>query len=116
MTESFDIDTLYIFSLKPNQHKSYIEETIVPDKIQFLDIIDVSKKGYSLVIELNTKDRFQIVFENPFDLNTLIKIINKARENQEERKNSKLSFIKFNIDYFENLLRTEVQKEFTLQV
>lgn len=116
MISSFDIDTLYIFTLNPDKYKSYIEEAISPEKIQFIDIIDVSKKGYSLVIEIHTKDRFLVVFENPFDLNTLIKLINKARENREEKKKSQLNMLKFNIDYFENLLRTEVQKEFTLQV
>jgi hypothetical protein len=93
-----------------------VDENILPENIKFLDIIDVSKKGFSLVIEIETKDRFIIVFENPFDLNKVIKLINKGKENKEELSRSQLPNLKFNIDYFENLLRTEVQKQFTLQV
>ena len=113
---TFDLDTLYLFSLNPDKYNSYIEEKLPPESIQFLDIVDVSKKGFSLVIEMKSKDRFVVIFENPFDLNKIVKAINKGRENSAEKKRSQLDILKFNIDYFENLLRTEVEKEFTLQV
>ena len=113
---TFNLDSIYIFREKPNKYKSFIEENILPENIEFLDIIDVSKKGFSLVLEIRKGDRFVIVFENPFDLNQVVKFIHKCKENREEIKKSQLPRLKFNIDYFENLLRTEVEKEFTLQV
>jgi hypothetical protein len=116
LESTFNIDSLYIFHLTPNEYNSYIDENILPENIKFIDVIDVSKKGFSLVIEIQNNDRYIIVFENPFDLNKIIKLINKGKENKEELSRSQLPTLKFNIDYFENLLRTEVQKEFTLQV
>lgn len=112
----FHLDALYVFNPKQNEYKSFVDEHILPESIAFLDIIDVSKKGFSLVLELENGDRFVIVFENPFDLNKVVKLIHKGRDNREELKKSQLPILKFNIDYFEGLLRTEVQKDFTLQV
>ena len=116
MNPNFKLNNLYILSDKPDKYGEYIEEMINPEHIKFLDVIDVNKKGFSLMIEMGTLERFIVVFENPFDLNKIIKIVNKAKKNKEEIKKSKLEEIRFNIDYFENLLRTEVQKDFIIQV
>ena len=116
LDSTFNIDTLYIFNLKKSEYNTFVDENILPQNIRFLDIIDVSKKGFSLVIEIVSGDRYIIVFENPFDLNKIVKLINKGKENKDELSRSQMPNLKFNIDYFENLLRTEVQKQFTLEV
>ena len=113
---NFNVDTLYILSVKCDRFGKYVEEKVEPDQIKFLDVVDVSKNGFSLVIEMESLERYLIVFNNPFDLNKVIKLINKAKDNKQEIARSKLDELKFNIDYFENLLKTEVHKDFTIKV
>lgn len=116
MINNFEIDNLYILSVVPDKFGEYIQKKINIDSIKFLDVMDVNKKGFSLVIDLGSLERYIILFQNPIELNNLVKIINKSKKNKEEFKKSYFENLKFNIDYFENLLKTEIQKKFTVDV
>ena len=116
LINTFKVDFLYILAPKVENSGSFIEQEIDPAKIRFLDVIDINQKGFTLVLELQSKQRVLILFSNPMDLDEVVKLVNKAKVNMEEMSKSRLLELRFNIDYFEQLLQNEVPHKFTSKV
>lgn len=79
-------------------------------------MIDANQKGFSLAIELNNLERYIVILESPLDVENLISMINKAKNNLKEIKNSIFDDLKYNVDYYEHLLKNEIHQDFTLNV